>query len=156
MQLYILRHADADTEAASDAARTLSEKGEEQARKVAQFCRSQGIQPAVIFASPLVRAQQTARPVARELKVALTTANWLACGARAEVILGELAALGDVPAVMLVGHEPDCGHLIAHLIGAQGGSIHVRKASLALVEVLLPRKGGGRLEFSIPVRMMSV
>ena len=154
MQLYILRHADADTEAATDSARTLSGKGVEQARKVAQFCCVHGIQPGVIFASPLIRAQQTARPVARELNVALTTAPWLACGAKPEGILTELAAVETVPAVMLVGHEPDLGNLIAHLLGAGAGSIHVRKASLTLIEVLLPRKGGGRLEFSIPVRMM--
>ena len=154
MQLYILRHADADTEAATDSARALSEKGEEQAREVARFCREQGIRPEVIFASPLIRAQQTAKPVAKELHVEITTVRWLACGAKPEVILAELAALENVPAVMLVGHEPDLGKLIAHLLGAEGGSIHVRKASLTLVEVLLPRKGAGRLEFSIPVRMM--
>jgi CBS domain containing-hemolysin-like protein len=45
-------------------------------------------------------------------------------------------------------------YLIAHLPGAASGSIHVRKASLTLIEVLLPRRGGGRLEFSMPVRLM--
>ena len=95
-----------------------------------------------------------AKPVSKELNVAVTTAPWLACGAKPEVILEELAALENVPAVMLVGHEPDLGNLIAHLLGAASGSIHVRKASLTLVEVLLPRKGGGRLEFSVPVRLM--
>ena len=154
MQLYVLRHADADTEAATDSVRTLSGKGEEQARKVAQFCRTHGIQPGVIFASPLIRARQTAQPVSRELNVALTTAPWLACGAKPDVILAELAAVEKVSAVMLVGHEPDLGNFIAHLLGAASGSIHVRKASLTCVDVLLLRKGGGRLEFSIPVRMM--
>ena len=154
MQLYLLRHADAETEAATDPARTLSEKGEEQAIKVAQFCRAHGIQPGVIFASPLVRAQQTAKPVAKELRVEVTTARWLACGARPDVILAELASLENVPAVMLVGHEPDLGNLIAHLLSAASGSIHVRKASLTLLEVLVPRKGGGRLEFSMPVRLV--
>ena len=154
MQLYILRHADADTEAATDSARTLSAKGEEQARLVAQFCRALGIQPGVIFASPLVRAQQTAKPVGKELRVEITTARWLACGAKPDAILAELAALKNVPAVMLVGHEPDLGNLVAHLLGADGGTIHVRKASLTFVEVMLPRKGGGRLEFSMPVRLM--
>jgi phosphohistidine phosphatase len=154
MQLYILRHADAETDAATDDARTLSEKGEEQAREVARFCRSQGIQPEVIFASPLIRAQQTAKPVAKELGIEVTTARWLACGARPEGILAELAPYGEAAAVMLVGHEPDLGNLIAHMLGAASGSIHVRKASLTLIEVLMPRKGGGRLEFSIPVRVM--
>ena len=90
----------------------------------------------------------------KELHVEVTTARWLACGAKPDGILAELAAVENVPAVMLVGHEPDLGNLIAHLLGAERGSIHVRKASLTLVEVLLPRKGGGRLEFSMPVRLM--
>jgi phosphohistidine phosphatase len=154
MHLYILRHANADTEAAADSARTLSAKGEEQAREVSHFCGTHGIRPDVIFASPFIRAQQTAKPVAKELNVDVTTARWLACGARPEKILAELAALEDDRTVMLVGHEPDLGDLIAHLLGAANGSIHVRKASLTLVEVLMPRNGGGRLEFSIPVRMM--
>ena len=153
MQLYILRHADADTEAATDAARTLSEKGEGQAREVAQFCSKHEIQPDVIFASPLIRAQQTAKPVAKELRLEVTTARWLTCGATPEGILAELAALKDASAVMLVGHEPDLGHLIAHLLGGERGSVHVRKASLTFIEAVMLRKGGGRLEFSMPVRM---
>ena len=154
MLLYILRHANADTEAATDDARELSEKGREQAKKVAQFCTGQGIRPEVIFASPLIRAQQTAKPVAKELGKEVTVARWLACGATPVGILGHLAELKDPATVMLVGHQPDLGELIAHLLGTAPGSINVRKASLTLIEVLLPRKGGGRLEFSIPVRMM--
>lgn len=155
MQLYILRHANADTEAATDEARELSEKGREQARKVARFCALHGITPDVIFSSPLIRAQQTAKPVAKELGMEVTTVRWLACGATPVGILGQLAAFGESATVMLVGHQPDLGELIAHLLGAaQGASVNVRKASLTLVEVLLPRKGGGRLEFSIPARMM--
>ena len=154
MHLYILRHANADTEAATDAARELSEKGREQAAKVAKFCGRHGIRPDVIFSSPLIRAQQTARPVAKELGLEVTTARWLACGATPEEICMQLAALKDASAVMLVGHQPDLGELIALLLAASPHSINVRKASLTFVEVLVPRKGGGRLEFSIPVRMM--
>ena len=154
MLLYILRHANADTEAATDDARELSEKGREQAKKVAQFCTGHGIRPEVIFASPLTRAQQTAKPVAKELGMEITTAPWLACGATPGGILAQIAMLKDAAAVMLVGHQPDLGELIAHLLGGAGGSINVRKASLTLIEVLLARKGGGRLEFSISVRMM--
>ena len=108
----------------------------------------------MIFASPLIRVQQTAKPVAKELGVEVTTARWLACGATPEGILAQLAPLKQPAAVMLVGHEPDLGNLVAHLLGGECGSIHVRKASLTVVEVLVPRKGGGRLEFSMPVRLM--
>ena len=154
MHLYILRHANADTEAATDDARELSEKGREQARKVAQFCTRHGIRPDVIFASPLIRAQQTARLVAKELGMEITTAPWLACGATPEGILGHLAVLKEPAAVMLVGHQSDLGELIMHLLGGADSGINVRKASLTLVEILLPRRGGGRLEFSIPAKMM--
>jgi phosphohistidine phosphatase len=154
MQLYILRHANADTEAARDDERELSEKGREQAKKVAQFCARHGIRPGVIFASPLIRAQQTAKPVAKELGMEVTTAPWLTCGAAPEEILGQLASFDESAAVMLVGHQPDLGELIMHLIAGAESGINVRKASLTLVEVLLPRRGGGQLEFSIPARMM--
>ena len=155
MQLYILRHANADTEAATDDARELSEKGREQAKNVAQFCTRHGVRPDVIFSSPLIRAQQTAKPVAKELGMEVTTARWLACGATPEGILGQLSALKGAASVMLVGHQPDLGELIAHLLGAgEGGNINVRKAALTLVEVLLPRKGGGRMEFCIPAKLM--
>ena len=154
MNLYILRHANADTEAATDDARELSEKGREQAKKVAQFCARHGIRPDVIFSSPLIRAQQTAKPVAKELGIEVTTARWLACGATPEAICAQLAALKDAAAVMLVGHQPDLGELVGYLLGASGDSISIRKASLTLVEIILPRKGGGRLEFSMPARTM--
>jgi phosphohistidine phosphatase len=155
MHLYLLRHANADTEAAMDNARELSDKGHEQARRVAQFCARHGIKPDVIFSSPLIRAQQTAKLVAKELGVDLKTAPWLACGATPPAILAQLSALKEVSAVMLVGHQPDLGELIAHLIGMGGsGSVNVRKSSLTLLEVLVPRKGGGCLEFSIPAKLM--
>ena len=154
MNLYILRHANADTDAATDDARELSEKGREQAKTVAKFCARHGIRPGVIFSSPLIRAQQTAKPVAKELGLEVTTARWLACGATPEEILAQLATLKDTVAVMLVGHQPDLGELIGHLLGADGESVNVRKASLTHIEVLVPRNGGGRLEFSIFARLM--
>lgn len=154
MHLYILRHANADTEAAMDDARELSEKGREQAKTVAKFCAHHGIRPDVIFASPLIRAQQTAKPVAKELGMEITTARWLACGATPGGILAQLAALPRTAAVMLVGHQPDLGELIGHLLGASGESVNVRKASFAHIEILVPREGGGRLEFFLPARLM--
>ena len=84
----------------------------------------------------------------------LPSQTGLGCGATPEVICAQLAALKDAALVMLVGHQPDLGELIAHLLAASPGSINVRKASLTFVEVLVPRKGGGRLEFSMPARTM--
>ena len=155
MQLYLLRHADADTRAATDDERTLSEKGEQQALRVADFCKARGLKPDAILASPLPRAQQTAKPVAKAFSMEVTTARWLACGAVPAATVAQLAERKSLHAVMLVGHEPDMSRLVAHLIGAENGDvIHIRKASLTAIEVVAFQAGGGVLDFSIPVKLM--
>src|SRR5260370_8172594 len=70
MNLYLLRHADAEEEAASDGERQLTGRGREQARPIGRFCARNDLYPEKIITSPLVRAQQTAKIVADELKVA--------------------------------------------------------------------------------------
>lgn len=156
MRLYLLRHADADTPAPTDDERALSEKGGRQAMEVGRFCAAHEMKPDVILTSPLRRARQTARPVADRLAVELETVPWLACGAAPAAVLGELAARKNLSAVMLVGHEPDLGRLVAHLLGAKGGdAVHIRKASLTSLEIGTFRAGGGRLEFSVPVSLMA-
>lgn len=155
MHLYLLRHADADTQAPSDAGRELSEKGLEQAARVASFCSAYKLKLDVILSSPLIRAQQTAKRVAEKLRVDLRTADWLACGASPVGIVSELAGLRKVDSVMLVGHEPDLSGLVAHLLGTTRREvILIRKASLTALEILAFREGGARLDFSIPAKLM--
>ena len=155
MQLYLLRHADADTNAPSDDERTLSDKGETQALRVADFCKAHALKPAAILASPLPRAQQTAAAIGEKFGMDVITERWLACGAVPATVLGYLAEMNEHPAVMLVGHEPDLSRLVAHLLGAgRSDVIHIRKASLTAIEILAFRAGGGWLDFSVPVKLM--
>jgi phosphohistidine phosphatase len=155
MHVYVLRHADAEPHAASDAERRLTPKGEVQAAQVARFCESHGVKPDVILSSPLRRAQQTAKVVAAKLDATLLTADWLACGAEPEDVVAKLAGHRKASAVMLVGHEPDLGRLVAYLVGTRHGeAFHIRKASLTALELHAHREGGARLEFSLPVKFM--
>lgn len=154
MKLYLLRHADAATEAATDDQRTLSTKGLKQSKCVARFCQQQGVDPVMILSSPLPRARQTAKPVADKLGIELETVPWLACGSEPAQILPELAGRKEIPSLMLVGHEPDFGLLVAALIGAGNEAIRFRKATLLLLEVTEFQTGGARLEWSIPVKQM--
>jgi len=155
MELFLLRHADANTEASSDDARRLSEKGILQAGRVARFCEAHAIVPALILTSPVRRAHETAQIVNDVLRCELLNVRWLACGMRPEVGLEELRAYEKFERVMLVGHEPDFSCLIAHLLGLTSSeNFHVRKGSLTHLTVgsLTPR--GARLEFNIPARLM--
>lgn len=155
MLLYLLRHADADTVAANDDDRRLSEKGIEQARKVARFCTERGLAVPLIFSSPLPRAQETAQPVAEALGAELRVEPWLAAGMHPETALEELKAHRALPGVMIVGHEPDFSQLIAHLLGLPSSTqVHVRKASLTLLALDVFRAGTARLEFSLPCKLM--
>jgi phosphohistidine phosphatase len=155
MQLYLLRHADADTIAASDEARALSDKGEAQAKKVARFCEAHDVSVSPMLTSPVRRALQTAEIVANHLRAELIAAPWLACGMRPLLAVDELKKFRTKKSVMIVGHEPDFSLLIAHLIGLPFGSqIQIRKASLTLIEIETLEKGGGRLEFCIPCKLM--
>ena len=155
MQLYLLRHADADTVAASDDERFLSEKGMMQAQRVARFCEAQAIRPSVIFTSPLRRAHQTAALLADKVGVDLRTVRWLSSGATPESILREISEYRNLESAMLVGHEPDFSQFAAFLIGAaHGENIRIRKATLAMFAVVEFRGGGARLEFSIPAKLL--
>ena len=155
MELYLLRHADADTIAETDDERALSEKGESQAKKVARLCEAQGLAGVRMLSSPVRRALQTADIVARHLQVELTVVPWLACGMRPQKALNELQEYADEKAVVIVGHEPDFSALAAHLLGMPSGAqIEIRKASLTLLAVQSLENGGARLDFCVPCRLM--
>ncbi|MEO7319600.1 MAG: phosphohistidine phosphatase SixA [Chthoniobacteraceae bacterium] len=155
MELYFLRHADADTIAETDDARPISEKGEGQCKKVARFCESHGLTRMRVLSSPVLRAKQTAEIVVAHLGLELEIAPWLACGMRPSVATRHLEEYADEATVMIVGHEPDFSGLAAFLLGMSSGEqIEIRKASLTGMTVTSLDMGGARLDFSVPCRLM--
>ncbi|HVE16956.1 MAG TPA: histidine phosphatase family protein [Chthoniobacterales bacterium] len=156
MLLYFLRHAEAEDEVTSDFERRLTPKGLDQADKVGRFCVRNGLIPDVILSSPVVRAEQTAHGVSKRLddrKVIIE--RWIACGMAPETCLSSLQAYAKFEHVMLVGHEPDFSFAIAACLGLSDPShLNVRKASLTAISLPLLRAGAGRLEFTVPVRLM--
>lgn len=157
MLLCLLRHAEAEVLAASDRARRLTSKGEEQAERVGKFCRKQGIVPAVILTSPVTRALQTAELAAKSLTDAeVFEVPWAACGMDPATAIEELKAYAEFPTVMLVGHQPDLGHLGAVLLDmCNVQTLHVRKALLAGIDLSHGvHAGRGELQFFVPVKLM--
>lgn len=153
MLLYFLRHAEAEDEVTTDFDRRLTPKGLEQADKAGKFCVRFGLVPDIILSSPVVRAEQTAKAVSKRLDDReVVVERWIACGMTPHACLESLAAYVRFDHVMLVGHEPDFGETISAFTG--GSSINIRKASLTAVDMPRLRAGAGRIEFSIPVRLM--
>ncbi len=155
MRLYVLRHAEAVDQAASDAARELTPRGVEQARTVGAFCQRHGLQPELILSSPYRRAVQTAEGFTAAFGVTPQNAPFLASGMRPDAALVELRAYQRLDSLMIVGHQPDLGDLIAGLLGLQDGeNFSVGKASLTCLEVGRLGVGGASLRFSLPVNLM--
>ena len=156
MQLLLLRHADAVPSARTDDLRPLSDKGRQQAKRVARFCKERGLQPDLILTSPFLRTEETAQIVAQELKCEIVLSAFLASGMMPFAAIEELRAYQRFDCVLLVGHEPDLSALAGTLLGAGNlGAIRMRKATLAGLAVDALTPGGAHLEFLVPAKIIS-
>ena len=156
MQLYLLRHAEAEEDPTNDEQRALTAKGEKQVRKVGRFCLSHSVIPDIILSSPLRRAEETARIFARELDVPniVQLEGFLRPGMTAKSTLSGLEKYLEKASVLLVGHEPDFSNLAGALIGGHSESVHFRKATLLNVSLQKFKSGAGTIEFLIPVKCL--
>ncbi len=138
MDLWLLRHAAAETRSASgrDQDRELTAEGLERARAVARGLAA--LEPGIlrVVTSPYRRARQTAEPVAEALRLSgkLSESRALEPDRDPEEILSELEAEGYESA-LLVGHEPHLGALLGRLVtGADRVEIPLKKGAVARVE----------------------
>jgi phosphohistidine phosphatase SixA len=126
MKLYLVRHAEAVSGAPEDESRRLTEEGREQARELARRLAGEGVRPAAILSSPLVRARETAEILGRELGVDPAVEDRLRPGATAGRVREAVEGRGEV--VIAVGHQPDCGEIAAELTGSQPDRIPAASA----------------------------
>jgi phosphohistidine phosphatase len=155
MQLFLLRHAEAESSAASDEARALTSKGTKQAETIGKFCLEHDVVPEMILSSPLTRAEETARLVARELDLPqlVQIEGFLRAGMTPDrALFGLREKYSEKERLMLVGHEPDFSRLAGVLIGGRGQSVHFRKAALMGLTLTELKPGAGTIEFLLPVK----
>ena len=148
MKLYFVRHTTAADYLANDAQRPLTRQGEDEARHVGIALAGFGVQPSRIFSSPMLRAQQTAGIIGRELKFAgaIETLEELTNGRTTPSLLEALPVVGGE--VVLVGHMPSLAeHLAAILDKPNSNEFAFGKGSVACVELESPDGTGGKLLF---------
>jgi phosphohistidine phosphatase len=135
MDLILWRHAEAhehpDLVAGrpgdeADLRRKLTAKGEKQAARMAVWLDRQLPEGARVLCSPATRCEQTATALGRKLRF------------REELLpesdpqgLLELVQWpnGRTP-VLVVGHQPTLGQVVARLLGLEGGHCAIRKGAL--------------------------
>jgi phosphohistidine phosphatase len=109
MRLVLIRHAEA-VPGSPDELRALTTEGREQARRLGERLRAEGLDPDAVLSSPLLRACQTAE----ELGLGEPeTSEALAPGATAEEVLAAVDGRGET--VVVIGHQPDCSQIVAEL-----------------------------------------
>jgi phosphohistidine phosphatase len=111
MRLVLVRHAEA-APGIPDELRALTPEGHEQARRLGEQLRADGIEPDAVLSSPLLRARETASDLGFGPSEAL---DELAPGATAASVRAAVADRGET--VVVVGHQPDCGLIAAALSG---------------------------------------
>jgi phosphohistidine phosphatase len=128
MDLIVWRHAEAyDTQPAEDdMQRALTPRGRKQAERMAAWLDVQLPQGTRILSSPAVRAEQTVRALGRKYKLR----DALSPGASAQDIL-ETAAWPEAKfPVLLVGHQPALGAVVACLLNIPEEACVVRKGAV--------------------------
>ena len=154
MEIYLIRHAIAEErgeEWPNDDLRPLTDEGtrrfEESAKGLLEF----DAPPAQVVTSPLVRARQTAKLLAAAMHAPVTVAvmEELAPGYPPSKVLSKVRKLKDKWPVALVGHEPDLGHLAAHLLGASR-PLPFKKGGMCRIDIVWSRPPRGTLVWFLP------
>ena len=133
MDLILWRHAEAEeaAEGGDDLSRELTKKGERQAARMATWLDRHLPEGTRVLVSPSMRTQQTVAPLGRKFKLrdelvpdtsvddVLTLLKW-------DVVTGPQLK----GPVLLVGHQPYLGQLVARLLGMHEHNCAVRKGGV--------------------------
>jgi len=133
MILYIMRHAEAveASDTLQDEWRYLTENGRASAEKMSSRIARYVSKKRITITSPLTRAVQTAEIVAEQAcrKAVVVASELLLPGAEISGLVEHLKNSRGARRVMLVGHEPQLGLLVAHLLGCTEKVVSLKKGS---------------------------
>ncbi|PMZ90912.1 MULTISPECIES: phosphohistidine phosphatase SixA [unclassified Pseudomonas] len=133
MKLWVLRHGEAEPYGARpDSERALTDRGRKEV--LSSAARLMGEPLTAIYASPYLRAQQTAQLVreALDFEPEIRTVEWLTPNTDPDKVAEQLVSVSNV---LLVSHNPLVGNLLSYLQhGAGGPPEKVSTAGLAELE----------------------
>jgi phosphohistidine phosphatase len=113
LKLFLIRHGAAEAGAPDDMGRNLTERGEVQALGAARWLVSNIKDPVTIWASPYLRTQQTAAPIAKALGIDIIAHACLQPEMTPHKVVDELCR--EQKNIILVTHLPLVGRLASLL-----------------------------------------
>lgn len=154
MRMWLLRHGQAEAQAATDAQRRLTDVGRQEALVMARRLAHEPLD--VILASPYARAQQTAEVVREQLGLrrGIVTVDWATPDDDPLAVLDHLAERCEAN-VLLVSHQPLVGQLLSLAVdGHRQTHYPMPTAGLACLDMALPAAGVAELiELSNPASL---
>jgi phosphohistidine phosphatase len=139
MILYVMRHAEAvdGSDTLQDEWRYLAEKGRSTAGKMSSSIAKIAPKPRLTITSPLTRAVQTAEIAAKKAcrKNVVVASGLLLPGADISELVDYIKGCKDAKRVMLVGHEPQLGSLVATLLVREDKAISLKKGACVALEL---------------------
>ncbi len=139
MELYIFRHgiAEIGQPGRADSERELTGDGRKKTAAVVKTAVRAGVSPSLIISSPYARALQTARIAAEEFgyKGNIVQIEALVPHHSPETVWKELRDYRDETSILLAGHEPLLGSLVAYLLAAPALRIEMKKSAMVRVDV---------------------
>ena len=130
MQLFIMRHGEAQARADNDTLRELTPEGRDDISQMAATYAGELAQVDVIWASPYVRAQQTAQLMSAQLLKPVITQTFLPPNGNPQDVLQALESHQD-QTVLLVSHQPLVGILVDGMAGLEPGRYRMGTGALA-------------------------
>jgi len=133
-QLWLLRHGEAEPhEARDDADRRLTPRGERQSRAAGAALAALNVEFDAVYASPRVRALDTARLACESLGVDEPSVEDSLSGGFGVADARALLTAHDADArILVVGHEPDFSQVVFELTG---GRVDFKKGGVAAVRL---------------------
>ena len=125
MELILWRHAEAE-DGVPDLGRELTAKGRKQAKAMAAWLDARLPANTRILASPAARTRQTAKALGRPYETLLE----IAPGADAAALLAASGWPDAGGSVLIVGHQPTLGEVVARLLTGCEGDFAVKKGAI--------------------------
>jgi phosphohistidine phosphatase len=128
MDLILWRHAEAiDLElVGDDMIRTLTPRGEKQAARMAAWLDRQLPDSTKVWASPATRAEQTVKALGRKFKISPALAPLASVDQLLELVQWPNAK----GCVLVVGHQPTLGQVLAKLLNLSDSECAVKKGAV--------------------------
>ena len=146
MNVFIMRHGEAEAAAETDAQRELTQEGRDDIAQMAVSYQDDLRHVESIWASPYVRAQQTAHIISEHLSVPVITQDFLPPNANPAEVLDMLEAHRK-HTLLIVSHQPLVGTLVDGLAALEPGQYRMGTGSLAYLSTEVYANGCCELQW---------